>query len=622
MLYHYRRVLFCVLSLFLYSFSLLGQEQDSIKSYELESIEVTAKRVSFTDKNVDPSKEKIVGIFGSDGYSLIRKGVFFAQDLYSDGLKRSDINVVVDGERYHTACPNRMDSPLTRVNPIELESVDLKKSNGDLLSSLGGVVQFNRSTPNEQPRFQTGISGNAGSLNGVDAAFKFEGYSNMASFRYSTGSPYKDADGRSFKDLYGYTDNFNYTLAEGSFQGNLENIKYGGSFTYTEDVSFPYLMMDERLNKVYSAFFSFTGNKVYFNYTDHIMDNAMRQSQMTMTTAAKNLTIGAVGAFYELFYRKWDADNEFVQRQSGNTVIENHLMPNTQTISLAASHKFTFDHFGLSGRLGAINQSMNDNNSQFYKNNYEMSDHFNRWFPMFGISLDYTNSINSKFGYGIMVDASSEAPDLEELYIYVDKPMNKPTWTGNPLLEQTYKAGLRGVAIFWGMSLEVYYSNIWDYVNLTQVMSEGPVQSYNNIDARLMGTNFSFKSQYADLSLSYTYAQNLTNDTPLSEIRPFETSLKLRSPVVWGLNLFAAITYEARQTRIDPLLNETQTPSWYKADIGIKYELRNLQISLEIENLTNQLYYKHLSYLRNPFASGADVFEPGRNLYFSLTYSI
>lgn len=98
---------------------------------------------------MDLSKDRLSGIFESNGFSLIRKGVFFAQDIYADGLKRSDINVIVDGERYHTACPNRMDSPLTRVNQIELESVSLMKTSGDLLSGLGGVVNFHRKVPSE-----------------------------------------------------------------------------------------------------------------------------------------------------------------------------------------------------------------------------------------------------------------------------------------------------------------------------------------------------------------------------------------------------------------------------------------------------------------------------------------
>lgn len=608
--------------IYLLASSAMAQQDDTTKSYTLTPIEVTAERSVISKTNMDLSKDRLSGIFESNGFSLIRKGVFFAQDIYADGLKRSDINVVVDGERYHTACPNRMDSPLTRVNPIELESVSLMKTSGDLLSGIGGVVNFHRKVPSENPSFQTGISANTAAQNSVDAAFKFEGYSHMATLRYSAGTPYTDAEGKSFKDLYGYTDNLNYALAEGSFQGDKNNLRYGGSFTYTENVSFPYLMMDERLNKVFSAFFSYKNNKVYFNYTDHLMNNEMRKSQMTMTTKAKNFTIGLVGDFYEVYYRNWDADNNFIQRASGNIIIENDLMPNTKTISASVHHKFIFGHFGLSGRLGVINQSMNDTKSQNYYNNFENSANFNRWFPAFGINFDYTNSINNNIGYGFILEAAGEAPDLEELYISVNKPMMKPNWIGNSNLDQTIRGGLRGMIAYKNISLEVYYSQLWGYVNLTSMPAEKPVQTYENINAQLIGTNFSFKSEYADLNFSYTYGQNLTNDSPLSEIRPFESTLKLRSPKFWEMVLFANLTYEAEQTRVDLMLNENTTPAWYKADIGIRYKLDHLNISLTIENITNQLYYKHLSYLRNPFASGVDVFEPGRNIYLSFTYSI
>jgi len=607
---------------FLLSYSAMAQQFDSTKSYTLSPIEVTAERSIITEANMDPSKDRLAGIFESNGFSLIRKGVFFAQDIYADGLKRADINVVVDGERYHTACPNRMDSPLTRVNPIELASVDLIKTNGDLLSGLGGAVKFHRKVPLENPSFETGISGNTGAQQSIDAAFKFDGYSQMATLRYSAGSPYTDADGRTFKELYGYIDNYNYSLVEGSFRGSQKNLGYGGSFTYTEDVAFPYLLMDERLNKVFSAFFTYKKNKIYFNYTDHIMDNAMRESQMTMTTAAKNLTIGAVGDFYELFYRNWDSDNMFYQRASGNTILENHLMPNTKALSAAIHDQLTFGLFKLSGKLGIVNQSMNDVSMESFFNQYYDNAGYNRWFPTFGISLNYTNSINNKVGYGLMLEGAGEPPALEELYISVEKPMTKPNWSGNPTLDQPYRAVLRGMVAYEYLSLEIYYSRVWNYVNLTKIPGVKPVQTYNNVDASLIGTNFSFTSKFVDLSLSYTYAQNLTNDSPLSEIRPFESLLKLRSPKFWGMNLLAVISYEAEQTRIDLMLNESTTPAWYRADIGINYILDNLKIKFMIENVTNQLYYKHLSYLRNPFASGVNVFEPGRNVYLSFTYSI
>ena len=253
---------------------------------------------------------------------------------------------------------------------------------------------------------------------------------------------------------------------------------------------------------------------------------------------------------------------------------------------------------------------------------YEQAAKFNRWFPIFGINFDYTNSINNSIGYGFILEAAGEAPDLEELYISVNKPMAKPNWIGNPNLDQTIRGGLRGMIAYENLNLDVYYSQLWNYVNLIKIPGEKPVQTYDNINARLIGANFSFTSEYADLNFSYTYGENLTDDSPLSEIRPFESTLTLRSPKFWEMTLFANVAYEAEQTRVDVMLNESTTSAWYKADIGIRYELDYLKINLMIENVTNQLFYKHLSYLRNPFASGSNVFEPGRNLYLSLTYSI
>lgn len=606
--------------LFSMQFNVFSQTQDSVRNYWISPVEVTAQRSVMAEANMDPSKDRLSGIFESNGFSLIRKGVFFAQDIYSDGLKRADINIVVENERYHTACPNRMDSPLIRVNPIDLKSVDLIKTNGNLLSGLGGVVNFTRADLSDDLHYKTGISGSMGASQNIDAAFKVDGKLHSATLRYSTGNPYEDAEGRTFKDLYGYKDNFKYSLFETSFRGETGKSEYGASYIYTQDVSFPYLMMDERLNSVYSAFFSFANNKVYFNYTDHLMDNEMRVSPMTMTTDAQNFTIGAVGDFYEVYYRNWDAENRFFN--DAGLDINNHLMPNTKTFSAAAQHQIEFSNIRVSGKLGAANQSMNDSENEAFYQQYHDVDKFNRWFPVFGITADYSGWITDDLGYGVLIEAGGEIPSLEELYISVVKPMAKPNWSGNPNLSQPIRSALRGMLAYRSFNLEIYYSYIYDYVNLTKIMAGKPIQTYDNVDAKIMGVNFNYESSYFDFGMSYTYAQNLTQDTPLAEIRPLQINAKLRSPNYWNTNLYIKAAYEAEQDRVDEVLKEDTTPSWYRIDIGAKYEFDNLMLRLEFENITNQLFYRHLSYSRNPFASGNKVYEPGRRVYLSLSYSI
>ncbi len=46
----------------------------------------------------------------------------------------------------------------------------------------------------------------------------------------------------------------------------------------------------------------------------------------------------------------------------------------------------------------------------------------------------------------------------------------------------------------------------------------------------------------------------------------------------------------------------------------MSYRLKEARLALEVNNLTNELYYQHLSYLRNPYSSGMRVYEPGRTI--------
>ena len=212
-----RSISFILLLMFFYSNRLFAQWNDSIKVYWLEPVEVTSEKLSLGDYQTTVEKDNLSSLLNRNGFNLIRKGVFFAQDIYADGFRKGDIAVVVDGERYHCACPNRMDSPLSRVNPLELESLELNKTAGNIQSGLGGQVSFHRTVPVEPISLKAGLSGSSGASQSFDGSLAAEGYNQRLSVRYSTGYPYEDADGRNFKELYGYKENFNYKLAEATF---------------------------------------------------------------------------------------------------------------------------------------------------------------------------------------------------------------------------------------------------------------------------------------------------------------------------------------------------------------------------------------------------------------------
>ncbi len=599
---------FLLLSL-ICTFNLFAQWSDSVKVYWLEPVEVTSQKLSLGDYQTPVEKDNLSSLLNRNGFNLIRKGVFFAQDIYADGFKKGDVGVVVDGERYHCACPNRMDSPLSRVNPLELESVELNKTAGNIQSGLGGKVSFHRTVPVEPISLKAGLSGSSAASQTFDGSFSAEGFNHRLSLRYSTGLPYEDADGRDFKQLYGYKDNFSYKLAEATFHGAEKLWKYGGAFTYTENVSFPYLLMDEISNKVFSGYVSYSENKIYFNYTDHLMTNQLRVSTGSMVSDAKNLTIGAIGNFYEVFYRNWNIENVIATPM---TTINNNMLPDVNMYSASLFKKIDFSTISISGRAGVVHHSVgNDKRLDFYKSLYSDAES-NRWFPTFGLSTNYSTIISDEWNAAGLIEAASEAPETEYMFIAVQKPMAKPNWSGNPTLNQPIRTTLRGSVGYNFFNLELFGTRVWNYVNLKKdVVGTKPYTTYENVNAYMLGFNFNFNWNFIDMNAGYTYAQNTTNETPLSEIPPFSVSTKLTSPVFYNTLVYVMHTYNNAQLRVDETLNETTTPAWNKIDMGAVYNAGSFLISLEIENITNALYYQHLSYLRDPFSSGNRVFEPG-----------
>jgi iron complex outermembrane recepter protein len=594
--------------------------QDTTKTYILSPVEIISTKITIGESQFPVQKDNLASLIGQNGFSLIRKGAFFAQDISADGMKRGDINIVIDGERYHCACPNRMDSPLSRVNPLELESVDLTKTSVSAQSGLGGVVNFHRAIPREAFALKGGLTGSIGALRSQDGAFSLEGYGHRLSFRYASGDPYQDASNRDFHQLYGYVNNTGYSLAEGSVQGVADLWAYGVTISHAENVTFPYLKMDERRSSVASSFVSFNGNKIYFNYTNHIMNNDLRVRPVlsTMETDATNLTIGVVGSFYDAYYRNWNADNWIVMANGMNR-INNKLMPAIHMYAASVSDTVNYGTVALSGKAGVVYFSMGETSRLGFYQVLFPNAKKSRALPTFGASATFTRTFSEEFGSGIMAEAASEAPETEYLYAAVTRPKGSATWAGNPTLRQPVRGTVRGSLVYDRVQLELYATHIWDYTNLAKAtVNQVNYQTYGNINALMLGTNLSARFEYVEIDAGYIWAKNRTTGRPLAEIAPLKISTKLVTPGLHKVSAYLKHTYNDAQTRVDVSLSERTTPAYNKFDVGLTYALGYVQFSLEAENITNTLYYQHLSYLRDPFASGALVYEPGRTIRLSM----
>ncbi|RMH60762.1 MAG: TonB-dependent receptor [Bacteroidetes bacterium] len=608
-------------------------EEDGRWFYELQEVHVSARRLHLTQRATLIGKEAVQQALQASGVGLIRRGVLLASDVYLDGFKRGDVEVVIDGERYPNACPNRMDPPAVRVNPLEMESVRLDKSAAEVGSGLGGQVAFQRAAPPEAWRVRGNLVYAGLNDQTLDAALALEGRRHRLSGRFVHGQPYRDARDRSFIERYDYLQESPYTLAEMAFQGEANAWTYGAGLSVGQDIPFPYLRMDERENTMWNAFLAYQGHRLYVNHTYHLMDNRLRANAATMAMEndARHLTIGLTGPGYEIYYRNWDTWNTMTMAPMGSNMqggmasgmamqpMRQHMMPDLHLISTSLARDVARGAFTLSGRLGLTRTAIGEAaRLSFYQTLYPDAVDA-RWFVPAALSLSARTMLTDRLLGGLTLDLATEAPAPEYLYVGLRRMQGQPTWTGNPTLAAPRRATLRGLLGRGAFTGEVFTTLADNYVTLTPAArDEARFITYANVGAWLTGVTLRADGPYATAQISYTLGENLTENRPLAEIAPLQMHTTLRSPRWRGLSASVRAEAAAAQPRIDEALGETRTPAWGRLDVGATYALGAVEVTADLENLTNTLYYQHLSYARSPFASGLPVYEPGRTLRLGL----
>lgn len=594
--------------------------------YQLEQVTVTARSLRWGVAEMALGKEALQHVLAKGGVTFVRRGGTLTGDLYVDGFKRGDVEVVIDGERFPASCPNRMDPPLTRVNPLEMASVQLERSSAALQAGLGGRVNYRRATPDEAWSLRGVLSQTGGAGRDTDVSLALERAGQRLTGRFLQSAPYEDGSGRSFQDRYGYAPgDLDYRLVELSLYGERATWSYGATLSFTNDVPFPYLLMDERENTLWAAFLSFRGHKLYVNHTHHVMDNGLRRSagMMTMETDATNLTVGLTGPSYELFYRNWDAWNTMQQVDMGGAMasgpastgapMKQHLMPDLHLFSAAYTHDVRLRPVMLMLRAGVSATTIADDVRLAFHEAVHPEAEPTRWFVPFSAGAGYSTMLMPGMTGGLHLEVASTPPSPEYLYVGVRRMAPKPSWMGNPGLRAPVKAALRGALERGRVNAEAFVTYVDDYVALAPHASgTQSFVTYDNVDAFMAGVTAQGSWTLADLRAAYTFAQNLTTDGPLAEIPPLTGAATLRSPSFGGLTPYVRVEAAAAQLRVDAGLHEATTAAWMRLDAGATFAYGPVAVSLDLENVTDALYYQHLSYLRDPFAAGLQVYEPGR----------
>lgn len=600
---------------------LIAQDEDSVKIYTLKQITIFGNKYSI-DKNEFPvEKDNLSSVLSLGGFSIIRKGVFLAQDVYADGLKRGDYTIVVDGERYHNACPMRMDAPLSRINPIEIKSVEFIKSSANLQSGLGGTIAINKRLPRDDFDFEASVTQSLGKSNETDISLLTEKLNHRISLRYNQGIPYKTGNDKSFKDLYGYKTNSKYQFSEASVYGMVSDWKYSGSIMYSKDISFPYLQMDERKSVVYNASLAFNEYKLYFNYTDHLMNNDLRVSSMFMETKARNLTLGMVSKYFELYYRHWDADNN-MRMANGTMPIYNNILPKINLYSGNLFYQVKEDNFNLTGKVGLAYYNIGNKDILNFYNSIYKNARGDRIFTLLGFSVSHNSHFSGKFAFNNQLDLALEVPEAEVLFVTVKRMMGKPYWSGNPKLDQPFRTTLRSSLSASHFSLDLYGSFISNYVYLASALvGMQKYQTFGNVDALIAGTTFRVNYDFIESEVTYTYGENRNTKKPLIEILPLHISTKLTAPEFFNIRFFIKHTYENAQKRVDKSFWEIPTAAWNTIDFGLLWKSSPIVVNVDVQNILNFEYSQNLAYVRDPFSSGMRIIEPGVSVRVNVRYS-
>jgi iron complex outermembrane receptor protein len=241
---------------------------------------------------------------------------------------------------------------------------------------------------------------------------------------------------------------------------------------------------------------------------------------------------------------------------------------------------------------------------------------------------------------------SVRVPDPQERYFaLIRSAMVGSDWVGNPELKPSKNTELDlGIKHSTDKALikaTVFYSYVQDYitvhrqgrVNFVSSSTNSQARSYENVNAQFFGGEVDLRlSLTQELFLfggmSYVQARKETkpgfprniNSSNVAEIPPLKTRLALRYDK--GIYFGEVETIlSATQNRVDTDLNEQKTSGYGVVNIKVGGNFKGFTLNAGVDNVFDKKYFEHLSYLRDPFAIGVKVPEPGRTFYVNVSYT-
>ncbi len=625
------------------------------------------------------SRARDVGeaLSGMPGLSKIRKGAI-ASDVVVRGLQSRDLNVLIDGARIYGACPADMDPAAFHVDFAEVDRIEVSKGPFDVKNQggLGGIVNIVTARPETGWHgTMTTTAASAGtfapaatiSLAGPRASGLFG-----ASFRRA--DPYRDGDGQRLTDRTNYRpeERDREAYAAWTGWGRLAWMPTPGTSleaSYTrqdaDTMLYPYLQMDALDDRADRAGIRLEVADLpgawgqlavqgYFTQVDHWMTDQYRESsrQMprsySMGSQAKTQTFGGkaeatwhtVTVGTELYRRRWSTATYL----AGMGYAPQFAVPDAtiDTGGLYAEHGRDFGshlrlEYGARLDYSASRADPAQAGLALYRAYHGVTiTEATDVLPGGSIRATYQGDGGVKATMGL--GHAGRVPDQQERY-YGLRRMGSD-WVGNPSLRPSRNTGL-DADIGWTRSgffvgANAYLYRIDDFIVVTdqarQQMVPGVMntiaRSFTNVDAFMRGveTNASwlitdrlFLSGDVAMVRGIRLGTSAGADQDLSEMPPLKAQLRLRFET-GRVASTAELVASARQSRVDEGLLEARTPGHAVLNLRARIRMPGGHATVGVENVFDRTYMEHLSYQRDPFRSGARVYEPGRTLSANLEW--
>ena len=286
-----------------------------------EGAEITPYRVNRIDlPEIRKAANSDIGTFlrTTPNVSGIRKGGTNIDPVIR-GFRSAQVNVQLNqGIKIEGGCPNRMDPASSHIELLDVKEIRIYKGPYALRfgPNIGGIIRIHTMKPGEYKKFMThvtAIQGFESNWNGVKGHLDVRGGNKFINFNLSGNyNKYGNYTAGNSETINSKFSKYNYSAWLGVNPVKHHSFTFSFEESFSRNVMFPALPMDERSDDTRIMSFNYTGKQlnkrinsvsfsVYRSGVDHVMDNKERPFSDTVV-AVSAITALNWGGRTEIIY--------------------------------------------------------------------------------------------------------------------------------------------------------------------------------------------------------------------------------------------------------------------------------------------------------------------------------